>query len=74
MTLFALGSWAEKRCMADWLAASTKILADTAEHLPTPHDARCGTVWVPACAGTTSEVRLMRKEIESSVTLKWRAS
>jgi len=35
-----------------------------------PHGARCGTVWVPACAGTTRQVRPMPKEVWSPITLK----
>ena len=35
-----------------------------------PHGARCGAAWVPAYAGTTSEVRLMPKEVWSPITLK----
>ncbi len=31
-----LRSWAEKRCMADWLAASTKLLAGE-QNMPAPH-------------------------------------
>ena len=31
------------------------------------NSARCGAVWVPACAGTTPEVKLMPKAVELPV-------